>query len=293
MSHHGMELKEPLASSGAADKLPAADFGPASPEGDIGVAHAYDGLYGDTPQDVRDMQRLGKQQLFKRNFSFISTLGFISIYMATWEFVLVSLATGLINGGFDGLFWTFLGTVACYSTIVASLAEMASMAPTSGGQYHWTSEFAPEKYQKFLSYASGWMSTLGWLASTASSVFVCSTLIQSMIEVPRPEWLFENWQYTLLALAFLAVTIVFNTYLAKVLPALETISLVGHLLGFIVVLVPLWVMCPKNSAEEVFTSFVNSGGWSNIGTACLVSQIAVLYCNLGKPRFYSDQSPGY
>ena len=36
-----------------------------------------------------------------------------------------------------------------------SLAEMASMAPISGGQYHWVSEFAPPKYQKFLSYFTG------------------------------------------------------------------------------------------------------------------------------------------
>lgn len=34
---------------------------------------------------------------------------------------------GLINGGFGGLFWTFIGTVICYATIVASLAEMESM----------------------------------------------------------------------------------------------------------------------------------------------------------------------
>ncbi|KIW03865.1 uncharacterized protein PV09_05162 [Verruconis gallopava] len=248
---------------------------------DAAVGPARNGLSGNTLQDARDMERLGKQQLFKRNFSFISTLGFISIYMATWEFVLVSLALGLVNGGFGGLFWTFIGTVICYSTIVASLAEMESMAPTSGGQYHWTSEFAPEKYQKFLSYSSGWMSTLGWLASTASSVFVCSTLIQSLVEVANPDFVFPNWQYTLIALAFLFVTIFFNTWMARLLPALETVSLIGHVLGFVVVLVPLWVMCPKNSAAEVFTSFVNSGGWSNMGTSCLVSQTAVLYCNLG------------
>ncbi|KAF2101597.1 amino acid transporter [Rhizodiscina lignyota] len=227
------------------------------------------------------MQRLGKKQLFKRNFSFVSTLGFISIYMATWEFVLVSLALGLLNGGFGGLFWTFIVTVLCYSTIVASLAEMESMAPTSGGQYHWVSEFAPEKYQKFLSYSSGWMSTLGWLASTASSVFVCTTLIQSLIEVTNADFVFPNWQYTLIMLAFLAVTIVFNTYLAQVLPMLETISLVGHVLGFFVTLIPLWVMCPKNSANDVFATFVDGGGWGNIGVACLISQTTVLYCNLG------------
>lgn len=169
----------------------------------------------------------------------------------------------------------------CYSSIVASLAEMASMAPTSGGQYHWTSEFAPEKYQKFLSYCSGWMSTLGWLASTASSVFVCATLIQSMVAVPQTDFEFQNWQYTLLAVAFLFITIFFNTWAARLLPMLETISLFGHVLGFIVILVPLWVMCPKNSAHDVFATFENNSGYDLMATACLVAQTSVLYCNLG------------
>ena len=46
-----------------------------------------------------------------------------------------SLSSGLINGGFGGLFWVFIGTVIAYSSIVASLAEMASMVPSSGGKY--------------------------------------------------------------------------------------------------------------------------------------------------------------
>jgi choline transport protein len=59
------------------------------------------------------------------------------------------------NGGLAGLFWGYIWTFLGFFTIVMSLAEMASMAPTSGGQYHWVSEFAPRKYQKFLSYMSG------------------------------------------------------------------------------------------------------------------------------------------
>jgi len=57
--------------------------------------------------------------------------------------------------------------------VMLSMAEMASMsvsqtskvlvvgsltdyrAPTSGGQYHWVSEMAPKKHQKFLSYLVG------------------------------------------------------------------------------------------------------------------------------------------
>lgn len=95
----------------------------------VNYSDDYNVIQGDSAIDVKDMLRLGKKQEFKRNFNILSTLGFISIYMATWEFVLVSLAAGLINGGFGGLFWTFIGTVICYSSVVASLAEMESMAP--------------------------------------------------------------------------------------------------------------------------------------------------------------------
>ena len=48
--------------------------------------------------DQIDMLRLGKQQVFKRNFSFWPTLGFTSIYIATWEYLLVSVYAGLVNG---------------------------------------------------------------------------------------------------------------------------------------------------------------------------------------------------
>jgi choline transport protein len=126
------------------------------------------------------------------------------------------------------------------------------------------------------------MSTLGWLASVASSVFILATQVQAMIEVTNASFGFPNWQYTLIMLAFLVITIFFNTWGAKVLPMLETISLFGHLAGFFVVMIPLVVLCQKNSAHAVFLEVVNNGGWSHTGTACLVSQVTVMFCNLGK-----------
>ena len=126
------------------------------------------------------------------------------------------------------------------------------------------------------------MSTLGWLASVASGTFVTTTLVESMINLTNADFEFPNWQYTLIMLAFLVLTIFLNTWGAPVLPMLEIVSLFGHLGGFIIVLVPLWVLAPKNSASSVFAEVVNNGGWSNTGTSCLVAQVTVLYCNLGK-----------
>lgn len=62
---------------------------------------------------------------------------------------------GLANGGLPGMFWSYVWTFIGFGFIIASLSEMASMAPTSGGQYHWVSEFSSPRYQKFLSYITG------------------------------------------------------------------------------------------------------------------------------------------
>jgi amino acid transporter len=53
------------------------------------------------------------------------------------------------------MFWSYIWTFIGFGFIIASLSEMASMAPTSGGQYHWVSEFASPRHQKFLSYITG------------------------------------------------------------------------------------------------------------------------------------------
>ena len=77
------------------------------------------------------MLRLGKMQVFDRTFGFWPTFGFTNIYIATWEYLLVSVYAGLVNGGFGGLVYEYIGTTICYTAVVLSLAEMASMAPTS------------------------------------------------------------------------------------------------------------------------------------------------------------------
>ena len=55
--------------------------------------------------------------------------------------------------------WMYVVTLFGFIFAILSMAEMASMAPNSGGQYHWVSEFAPRSTQKPLSYITGWSVT--------------------------------------------------------------------------------------------------------------------------------------
>ena len=92
------------------------------------------------------------------------------------------------------------------------------------------------------------------------------------------------WQTpsTLVMIFFLITTIYyFNTWGAKLLPGIEIVSVVFHMAGFVITIVPLWVLAPKNSASDVFGGIVNGGGWSNAGTSFFVGTITILFSNLG------------
>jgi choline transport protein len=234
-----------------------------------------------TYHDVRDMGRLGKKQEFMRNFRFYSILGFTSTLMATWEAMLASSAIGLIDGGTGGLIWSYLGTIIFMTCVIASMADMASMAPTSGGQYHWVSEFAPKSVQRYLSYIVGWVGALGWQAGVASTAFLSGTMIQGLIVVWDESYTPQRWQGTLLTIAMAGVSTFFNTYGARQLPLLEGLVLLLHVFGFFGILIPLWVLAPKQSAKEVFTTFQDGGEWGSVGTACIIGMISPIYAFIG------------
>lgn len=54
---------------------------------------------GHTVRDQRDMKRMGKNQELMRNFRTISSIGFTSCVMGTWEILYTQNTQALIDGG--------------------------------------------------------------------------------------------------------------------------------------------------------------------------------------------------
>ncbi|KAL6712604.1 hypothetical protein ACN47E_000481 [Coniothyrium glycines] len=234
-----------------------------------------------TKYDRRDMYRMGKKQELKRNYRPLSALSFAVILTAIWEYLMIACTQGLINGGTAGLFWSYIWTFIGFTFVEMSLAEMASMAPTSGGQYHWVSEFAPPEYQQFLSYVVGWMSTLSWQAGNAADCFLTGTMAQALIVVNNPSYEPQRWQGTLFVFAMVLLVYIFNIWGHDLWPRVQNPLMILHALAFFAVVVTLWCLAPHRSARAVFTEFSNSGGWNNMGTSLMVGQISAIYSILG------------
>lgn len=147
---------------------------------------------------------------------------------------------------------------------------MKPRAPTTGGQYHWISEFSPRKHQKFLSYLMGWLCVLGWQGGCASSSFFAGTMIQGLIALNHPDtYVPEGWHGTLFTIAIAAFAVFFNTFLARHLPIIESGLLAIHFGAFVGILVTLWTMSPHISNATVFTQFNDGGGWNSFGVSTL------------------------
>ena len=227
-----------------------------------------------TTTDQHDMLRMGKTQELRRVFHFGSIVSFAVMLGCSWEYVFVNGVLSLPNGGTAGSVWVFLAACCGMSFVVLSMAEMASIAPTAGGQYHWCSEFAPSNVQKPLSYTVGYLCVLGWHASLAGTCYAAAQQVQAIIVLANPGYSIHTWQTALLAWAVILVSIFFNTVGFRKLPMIESIVFFAHVFGFCAFIVVLWVMGPRSDGS-VFTTF-SSNGWYSSGVACLVSSSAAI-----------------
>ena len=226
--------------------------------------------------DQLDMQRMGKKQELRRNFRLLSSIAFTSCVMGTWEILLCANNEGLLLSGPAGVFWSLIFAYIGQMFVVLSLAEMASIAPTAGGQYHWVSEFAPKPCQKILSYASGWLSTLALHSFLAVNCFLVARIILGMVVLNNEAFMPRQWHVTLLIIATVLGLAAFNLFAGKHLALAETIFAAFHFLAVIPIVAVLLAYAPeKQSAKDVFFDFGdNLAGWGSMSLAIVVGQLS-------------------
>ncbi|KAI0964960.1 amino acid transporter-like protein [Xylaria arbuscula] len=244
------------------------------------TASAFSGR--DSRDDVA-LARLGRKPVLKRNFGFLTILGFSCTVLITWEGSLFTFLSGLQNGGPSGIIYGFLvvwfGTLSVFIT----LSELVSMAPTSGGQYHWVSMLAPPGYRKILGYLTGWLTLTGWQALVASGGFVTGTLIQGLILLTHPDYAanMKNWHGTLLFWAVVLLGYTINAAIGVLLARFEGFVLILHILGFFAVIFPLALLSQHNTPADVFDTFLNLGGWQTQGLSFSIGIMGNVFAFLG------------
>ncbi|KAK2603615.1 hypothetical protein QQS21_004196 [Conoideocrella luteorostrata] len=239
-------------------------------------AEGADAVYKSTLNDNRDMQRMGRKQEFIRQYRFFSMLSFVTIATSAWCLNAFVIIPAITDGGLPNMIWSNVWCFVGYIPIVLSMAEMSSMAPIAGAQYHWVSEFAPECCQQILSYLTGWSSTLAWQAGNAVGLFLVGTLIQAIVLINNPGYSSPSWHGSLLVIAVASATVLINIFAAKIIPRVQNAILSLSLLAFIAFLVPIWVNAPKATHSKVWTEWTDSGDWPSQALSVMVGQLPAI-----------------
>lgn len=152
----------------------------------------------------------------------------------------------------------------------------------AGGQYHWTSEFAPGSLQKPLSYIVGWLCCLGWTSGVPACAQIIAGLIQGMVLLVYPDaTVAALWQTALMIFAVMLLCFAVNIWAVPWLPAIETGALVLHVVGFLAFLITMWATVDPIPASQVFTQFNDGGGWGSVGLSTLVGIGSPLWFFIG------------
>lgn len=190
-------------------------------------------------------------------------------------------------------------------------------APTAGGQYYWVSILAPETSRNFLSYITGtlvnslsqdsspasgdiccflsnqlfvsadltflgWLTTIAWISNVAAGGFISATMTQGLIVLNNPDYVFRRYHGTLLTFAFLLAAVFVNTILSRHLPKIEGAMMILHVFAFLGFVISLVYLAPHRSASDVFTIFINGGGWPNQSVSFCVGLIGNVATFVGK-----------
>lgn len=127
----------------------------------------------------------------------------------------------------------------------------------------------------------GWWAVLGWQTALASIAFLTGTAIQGAAVLGNSQYDSLPWQGTLLVWASLACALLANLAGGKVLPRIETITLIVHILGFFGIMIPLAYMSEHRSKEEVFLQLTNNGGFKTQGLSWFVGMTSCAFSLAG------------
>jgi choline transport protein len=228
-------------------------------------------MAGPESTDSTVLAQLGKKQVLKRRFAFISIFAFAVAELVTWETVLALFSQAFENGGPAGAVYGFIIAWSSSFSVYMVISELASLAPIAGGQYYWVYMLAPPRYKRVSSYVVGWLTSLAWIATVATETLYAGTIIQGIMILDYPGYDDKMWQGTLLTWAVIAICIFINVFIPAWLPRLEIFILVVHIAGFLAILVTLLVMTPNlSSAAGVWLTSMNEGGWPTQGLSYCV-----------------------
>ncbi|RFU77501.1 choline transport [Trichoderma arundinaceum] len=196
----------------------------------------------------------------------------------SWAGLAGSMNVALSQGGPVSLVYGLFISSSLYICIALTMAELASVYPTAGGQYHFVSILAPSSFHRSLSYACGMLANFSWVAIGAAINMIFSEELMTLVVFYHPNFIPRPWHQFLFYEAFGLAILLYNLLTLKKLPATHYVGFFLCISVFFGSFVAILVRSsPKAPSAFVWTTFINETGWpdgvcflSSLLTTCFI-----------------------
>ncbi|KAF9892114.1 hypothetical protein FE257_002520 [Aspergillus nanangensis] len=241
-----------------------------------------DSSEGGADREGAALAQLGIEEVAKRDIGMFTIACTAWNITNAWAAIATTIALVLSSGGTVTMLYGIIVIFVLGGSSAASMAELASVYPTTGGQYHWTSILAPERFNRAWSYFCGAANIFSWITVSASVAIIVPQLVLGMAIFYNPSYQAETWHYFMLYQAASLVCTVYNIFLMKRTAWVQDIGFCLSISSFLVILVTsLARSTHKQSAEFVWTTFFNNTGWTSDGIVFLTGLVSPNYIYAG------------
>jgi amino acid transporter len=228
-------------------------------------------------QDNEVINISGHKQELDRIFDPLSIIGTAITTGNVWVALAGTITVAVYDGGPPGIIYEFIVVSVFYWFIAASIAELASAIPSSGGVYHWAT-ITGGKYGRICGYFAGWWNFLAWIFAVAATNQITGALFVSLYAVEHPGFEAHRWQvfvtYLITTWLLAGITLFAN----HALPRIEQVGGFLILAGFLITVIVCAVMPHVNGQPYAPSSFVwtdwqNQTGYSSDGFAFMLGML--------------------
>lgn len=151
----------------------------------------------------------------KRKFSILNIISVGYNISNSWVAIATSFAIAIQSGGAVSLLYGIITVAATMACTGITLAELASVYPTAGGQYHFTSILASQRWSRGLSYACGLAAVFSWMTLAASIALAATQALMAMVVYWQPGYQAQNWHIFLVYQLMNAMMVAYNIVLTN------------------------------------------------------------------------------
>ncbi|KXT10908.1 hypothetical protein AC579_3482 [Pseudocercospora musae] len=238
--------------------------------------------------DEEVLAALGYKPEFKREFSLWTTFCVSFAVLGLLPSFASTLYYGMGYAGTAGMTWGWLVAMIGIQSVAASMAELCSSMPTSGGLYYAAAVLAPPGWGPLAAWITGWSNWFGQVTGAPSVNYGTAAMILAAASIQNPSYVPTNYQTFLLTVFLMLIHSCMASaptkWIAKINSAGSTFNIIA--LVVVIILIP----AATNREEQGLPRFTPSSEvWGNIypgtdyppGVSVLMSFIGVIWTMSG------------